>query len=114
MGALEQVLELPVRAPDLSPVRTATTAGPVGKHPVDLLYDFLQREGGAATLAQAQTEFDRLGIGPWLTDATDFWASLNLLTERGGRLQLINTDRVTPGSPITPACWLPSTPPATS
>ena len=66
MTALEQVLELPAHEPDLSPARPAApagaAAGPPGKHPVDLLYDYLQREGGAADLARVQAEFERLGF----------------------------------------------------
>ncbi len=116
MTSLEQVLELPAREPDLSPARPAppdgADAGSSGRHPVDQLYDYLQRRGGSSDLAQAQGEFDRLGIGPLLPDVMASWTGLNLLTAQGDRICLINTDRVTPDSPVTLACWLPATPPA--
>ena len=74
---LEAVLELPANAPDLTPGGGET--GRCDKHPVDVLYDFLQAAGGAAPTDQARAAMESKGLGPHFSTVVDFWTSINIL-----------------------------------
>ncbi len=107
---LEAVLELPAQAADLTP--GGGELGRYDRHPVDVLYGFLQAAGGAAPISQARAALDSKGLGPHFSTVVDFWTSSNILVTQQDHLRLIITDRVTPDSPITPAQWISMTPSA--